>query len=158
MTAGNSSHHHLKRVYIRERWISLQAPQAVLAEFLLWWELGCLNSIWTPNVKCQNFVSLNNLSYVLNQVTSPSSGERHYHNELSKPVSTRIVFYFENAKKKTHQPYLFSPPGLCVPWKSSIVRTQRLRSTAQKRYSGESRNSYCQDTIIIQPPPTLPLW
>lgn len=58
MTAGSSSHHHLMWVSVRERWISLQASQAVLTEFLLWWELGCLVAIWTLNFKRQNFVVL----------------------------------------------------------------------------------------------------
>lgn len=125
----------------------------------LQWELRCLDLIWTPNVRCQNSVIL-----ISHRVASCVYWIRSHRPQVENGTITtnwtsqwspRFCFLLRTQKNPRDLP---RPPGQCVLWKSSGARTQRLQSTNQKSYSGESRNSCCQTTTIIQPPRTLPLW
>ena len=120
----------------------------------LQWELRCLDLIWIPNVRCQNFVVLISPCVYWIRSHRPQVEKGTITMSCASQQSPRCCFLLRTLKTQGST----SPPGQCVLWKSSVVRTQRLQSTDQKSYSEERRNSWCQATTLIQPPCTLPLW
>lgn len=104
VNAGSSSCVQLTPVYSRESWLSLHTPLAILTTSPAT-TVG--TQVLRPHLNTQRqmpkFCHLNFtrscLLCVLNQVTSPSSGERHDHNKLNKPVITDMLFSFEDTKK-----------------------------------------------------------